>query len=83
MFQKSLLKNFVKSFTTPDYTDLPQFVTKDKFIAEDANGAEFLSLLGKFLNWNYKREVKNKTNMKKADGVISSGNMQYNKRKKM
>jgi len=39
MFQKSLLKNFVKSFTTPDYTDLPQFATKDKFIAEDANGA--------------------------------------------
>ncbi len=71
MFQKSLLKNFVKSFSLPDYQSLYNFVTKDKFIAEDANGAEFIALLAKMLNWtNYSREVKNDTDRKKADGVI-------------
>ena len=69
MFQKSLLKNFVKSFNTSDYTKLLKFVKRD-FIAEDANGAEFLALLGEFLHWDYKREVKNSTDQKKADGVI-------------
>ncbi len=74
MFQKSLLKNFVKSFKTPNFDKIYEFVTKNKFIAEDANGAEFLALLGKFLNWNYKREVKNSTDSKKADGVIFDKN---------
>ena len=39
MFQKSLLKNFIKSFNAPDSTEIINFITKDKFIAEDANGA--------------------------------------------
>jgi len=71
MFQKSLLKNYIKSFTAPDSDDIIRLVTKDKFIAEDANGAEFIVLLSKFLNWgNCVREVKNDTDMKKADGVV-------------
>ena len=71
MFQKSLLKNFVKSFNVPNSDELIKFVTKDEFIAEDANGAEFISLLAKMLNWSKcVREVKNKTDQKKADGVV-------------
>ena len=71
MFQKSLLKNFVKSFNAPNSSEIIKLVTKDKFIAEDANGAEFISLLSKILNWtNCIREVKNDTDMKKADGVV-------------
>ena len=71
MFQKSLLKNFIKSFNRPHDNDIIKLVNKDKFIAEDANGAEFISLLSKFLNWdNCVREVKNNTDMKKADGVV-------------
>ena len=71
MFQKSLLKNFIKSFNTPNSSEIINLVTKDKFIAEDANGAEFISLLSKILNWNKCiREVKNDTDMKKADGVV-------------
>lgn len=71
MFQKSLLKNFIKSFSVPHDNGIIKLVTKDKFIAEDANGAEFISLLAKFLNWdNCVREVKNDTDMKKADGVV-------------
>jgi len=75
MFQKSLLKNFIKSFNTPNYNDILKLVTKDKFIAEDANGAEFISLLTKFFNWTHcVREVKNDTDMKKADGVVYNKN---------
>ncbi len=75
MFQKSLLKNFIKSFNTPNSNDIVKLVTKDKFIAEDANGAEFITLLSKILNWtNYIREVKNTTDMKKADGVVYNKN---------
>jgi hypothetical protein len=75
MFQKSLLKNFIKSFNTPNYNDIINLITKDKFIAEDANGAEFISLLSKMLNWtNCTREVKNLTDMKKADAVIYDKN---------
>jgi len=71
MFQKSLLKNFIKSFNTPDSNEIIKLVTKNKFIAEDANGAEFITLLSKILNWsNCVREVKNDTDMKKADGVV-------------
>ena len=71
MFQKSLLKNFVKSFSTINSSEIIKLVTKDKFIAEDANGAEFITLLSKILNWtNCIREVKNDTDMKKADGVV-------------
>ena len=71
MFQKSLLKNFIKSFSTPRDNDIIKLVNKNKFIAEDANGAEFITLLSKFLNWdNCVREVKNNTDMKKADGVV-------------
>lgn len=71
MFQKSLLKNFIKSFNVPHDNSIIKLVTKDKFIAEDANGAEFISLLAKFLNWDYcVREVKNDTDMKKADAVV-------------
>ena len=71
MFQKSLLKNFIKSFNTPDSADIIKLITKDKFIAEDANGAEFITLLSKILHWtNCVREVKNATDMKKADGVV-------------
>ncbi len=71
MFQKSLLKNFIKSFNTPNFNEIVKLITKDKFIAEDANGAEFISLLSKMLNWNNCiREVKNDTDMKKADGVV-------------
>ena len=44
MFQKSLLENFIKSFNEPNYSDIFKVVTKDKFIAEDVNGAEFISL---------------------------------------
>ncbi|HHD79290.1 MAG TPA: hypothetical protein ENK98_06625, partial [Epsilonproteobacteria bacterium] len=71
MFQKSLLKNFIKSFKRSDDNLLIKFVTKDKFIAEDANGAEFIILLSEFLHWsNCVREVKNDTDMKKADAVV-------------
>jgi len=71
MFQKSLLKNFIKSFNTPNSNDIIKLITKDRFIAEDANGAEFITLLSKMLNWiNCIREVKNNTDMKKADGVV-------------
>ena len=45
MFQKSLLKNFIKSFNAPDSTEIINLITKDKFIAEDANGAEFITLI--------------------------------------
>ena len=55
MFQKSLLKNFVKSFNTPNSNDVIKLITKDKFIAEDANGAEFITLLSKiFFDFNIK-----------------------------
>ncbi|NCO00733.1 MAG: type I restriction enzyme HsdR N-terminal domain-containing protein [Epsilonproteobacteria bacterium] len=75
MFQKSLLKNFVKSFNTPNFNDTVNLTTKDKFIAEDANGAEFITLLSKMMHWaNCIREVKNTTDMKKADGVIYDKN---------
>lgn len=76
MFQKSLLKNFVKSFNTPNYNDIIKLITKDRFVAEDANGAEFLSLLNQFLNWddNYKREVKNDLDQTKADGIVYNKN---------
>jgi len=75
MFQKSLLKNFIKSFSPPNYDDLLKFVKKSNFIAEDANGAEFIGLLAKMLNWShYDREVKNSTDMKKADGVVYDKN---------
>lgn len=75
MFQKSLLKNFVKSFNAPDYSDILKLVTKDKFIAEDANGAEFITQLSQMMNWTKCiREVKNATDMKKSDGVV------YNKK---
>ena len=71
MFQKSLLKNFVKSFGTPAYIPLYALVTKEDFIAEDANGAEFIAALSKMLHWKKcVREVKNATDMKKADGVV-------------
>jgi hypothetical protein len=71
MFQKSLLKNFIKSFNSPDSSKIIKLITKDKFIAEDANGAEFITLLSTMLNWtNCTREVKNDTDMKKADGVV-------------
>ncbi|MEA3330830.1 MAG: type IIL restriction-modification enzyme MmeI [Campylobacterota bacterium] len=71
MFQKSLLKNFTKSFNPPNFNEIIKLTTKDKFIAEDANGAEFITLLSKMLNWtNSVREVKNSTDMKKADGVV-------------
>jgi len=71
MFQKSLLKNFIKSFNAPNFDEIIKLITKDKFIAEDANGAEFITLLSKMLNWtNCIREVKNDTDMKKADGVV-------------
>ncbi|MDQ7060820.1 MAG: type I restriction enzyme HsdR N-terminal domain-containing protein [Sulfurimonas sp.] len=75
MFQKSLLKNFIKSFNTQNSSDIINLITKDKFIAEDANGAEFITLLSKMLNWtNCIREVKNDTDMKKADGVVYDKN---------
>ena len=75
MFQKSLLKNFIKSFNAPDSTEIISLINKDKFIAEDANGAEFITLLSTMLNWmNCTREVKNDTDMKKADGVIYNKN---------
>ncbi|RLA76763.1 MAG: restriction endonuclease subunit M, partial [Epsilonproteobacteria bacterium] len=75
MFQKSLLKNFIKSFNAPNYDEVIKLVTKDKFIAEDANGAEFIVLLSQMLNWtNCTREVKNSTDMKKADAVVYDQN---------
>jgi len=75
MFQKSLLKNFIKSFNVPHDNDIIKLVRKNKYIAEDANGAEFISLLAKFLIWdNCVREVKNDTDMKKADGVVYDKN---------
>ncbi len=72
MFQKSLLKNFTKSFnSSSNYQNLKKLCTKDGKIDEDANGAEFLSYLAEFLGWNnYTREVKNDLDMKKADGVV-------------
>ncbi|WP_297443086.1 type I restriction enzyme HsdR N-terminal domain-containing protein, partial [Sulfurimonas sp.] len=75
MFQKSLLKNFIKYFNAPNSNDIIRLVTKEKFIAEDANGAEFISLLADFFNWEkYEREVKNSTDMKKADGIVYDDN---------
>ena len=75
MFQKSLLKNFIKSFNTPDSNEIIKLTTRDKFIAEDANGAEFITLLSKMLHWtNCIREVKNDTDMKKADAVVYDKN---------
>ncbi len=71
MFQASLLKNFSKSFNAPDESKIIKLLTKEKFIAEDANGAEFIALLSEFFNWTHcSREVKNSTDMKKADGVV-------------
>ena len=71
MFQKSLLKKFIYSFDIPNSSELFRFVTKDKFIAEDSNGAEFILLLAKFLQWFHcDREVKNSTDSKKADGIV-------------
>ncbi|PHS41675.1 MAG: hypothetical protein COB07_01105 [Sulfurovum sp.] len=75
MFQTSLLKNFSKSFNAPDESKIIKLLTKEKFIAEDANGAEFIALLSEFLNWtDCRREVKNSTDMKKADGVVYNSN---------
>ncbi|MBL0708876.1 MAG: type I restriction enzyme HsdR N-terminal domain-containing protein, partial [Sulfurimonas sp.] len=75
MFQKSLLKNFIKSFNAPDANETIKLITKDRYVAEDANGAEFITLLSKLLNWtNCIREVKNDTDMKKADGVVYDKN---------
>jgi len=75
MFQKSLLKNFSKSFNSPDESKIIKLVIREKFIAEDANGAEFISLLSEFFNWTHcSREVKNSTDMKKADGVVYNSN---------
>jgi len=75
MFQTSLLKNFIKSFNSPNSDEIIKLITKDKFIAEDANGAEFITLLSKILHWNNcVREVKNSTDMKKADGVVYDKN---------
>jgi len=75
MLQKSLLKNFIQSFTSPNYHEIMKLIKKDKFIAEDANGAEFITLLSKMLNWDRCiREVKNDTDMKKADGVVYDKN---------
>ena len=75
MFQKSLLKNFVKSFSPPNSSKIIKLVTKEKYIVEDANGAEFIMLLSKMLNWtNCIREVKNDTDMKKADGIVYDKN---------
>jgi hypothetical protein len=71
MFQKSLLKNFVKSFNTPNFNDTVNLTTKDKFIAEDANGAEFITLLSKMMHWaNCIREVRNITVTFKCNGII-------------
>ena len=71
MFQTSLLKNFSKSFNAPDESKIIKLVTEEKYIAEDANGAEFIALLSEFCNWTHcSREVKNSTDMKKADGVV-------------
>lgn len=50
MFQTSLLKNFSKSFNAPDESKIIKLLTKEKFIAEDANGAEFIALLSEFFN---------------------------------
>ncbi|MBL0686692.1 MAG: type I restriction enzyme HsdR N-terminal domain-containing protein [Sulfurospirillum sp.] len=75
MFQKSLLKNFTKAFSSPDSKEIIKLITNSNFIAEDANGAEFITLLSKILNWvNCVREVKNSTDMKKADGVVYDKN---------
>ncbi|SMP86618.1 Type I restriction enzyme R protein N terminus (HSDR_N) [Epsilonproteobacteria bacterium SCGC AD-308-E02] len=71
MFQKSLLKNFIKSFNTSNSQNIKKLCSQDGKIDEDANGAEFLSYLAEFLEWNnYTREVKNSLDMKKADGVV-------------
>ncbi|RLA74342.1 MAG: hypothetical protein DRG11_05190 [Epsilonproteobacteria bacterium] len=73
MFQISILKNFVKSYSSPPNEKIDtihKLVTKP-YIAEDANGAEYITLLSQLLNWsNISREVKNTTDMKKADGVV-------------
>ena len=75
MFQTSLLKNFSKSFNAPDESKIIKLVTEEKLIAEDANGAEFIVLLSEFFNWTHcSREVKNSTDMKKADGVVYNSN---------
>lgn len=59
MLQKSLLKNFTKSFNIPDSKEIIQLIIKDRFIAEDINGAKFINLLSKVLHWsNCIREVK-------------------------
>jgi hypothetical protein len=56
MFQKSLLKNFIKSFNAPNSNEIINLITKEKFIAEDA---EFITLLLTILNrMNSTREVK-------------------------
>jgi hypothetical protein len=56
VFQKSLLKNFVKSFNAPNSNEIINLITKEKFIAEDA---EFITLLLTILNrMNSTREVK-------------------------
>jgi len=71
MFQKSILRNFVKAFSISGYEKLKKLCCQKNKIDEDANGAEFLLYLAKFLDWkNYTREVKNKLDMKKADGVV-------------
>jgi hypothetical protein len=62
MFQKSLLKSFVKSFNTPKYNDVMKLVTQKSFIAEDVNSIEFIYLLAEMLGWTKcVREVKNDT----------------------
>ncbi len=73
MFQISILKNFVKSYTTPPTAHIDKIhrLVSQPHIAEDANGAEYITLLSHLLNWsNISREVKNTTDMKKADGVV-------------
>ena len=40
MFQKSLLKNFRKSFKHPEASTLINFTNKDKFVTEYVNGME-------------------------------------------
>ena len=62
MFQKSLLKSLVQSVAPPQSAQIFNFVRKDKYIAEDANDAEFISMLSNFLGWFHcTREVKNTT----------------------
>ena len=51
MFQKSLLKSLVQSVAPPQSAQIFNFIRKDKYIAEDANDAEFISMLSNFLGW--------------------------------